>query len=73
MYSDSGVGDHGLSGIQAFVDAHQCDRKCRDLLLASLSSPSLEENREDQGEDSGEELTNTNTAGLITGYDSEDE
>lgn len=63
-----------MSGIQAFIDDHQCDRKCRDLLLAPLSSSSPDENRQDQGEESEEEPSdNTNIARLFTGYGSEDE
>ncbi|KAL0578181.1 hypothetical protein V5O48_003812 [Marasmius crinis-equi] len=37
---DSGVGDHGLKGIQKFLDDHVCTRKCEDLGLKPLREPS---------------------------------
>ncbi|KAE9397802.1 hypothetical protein BT96DRAFT_789121, partial [Gymnopus androsaceus JB14] len=41
---DSGVGDHGLKGIQEFVNMHQCNKKCNDLLLASLKEENTQKN-----------------------------
>ncbi|KIM35059.1 hypothetical protein M413DRAFT_79793 [Hebeloma cylindrosporum] len=35
--SDSGIGDHGPAGIQAFLSQHQCNHICRGLELSAIT------------------------------------
>jgi len=38
IYRDSGVGDHGITGIQTFLNDHTCGPVCRKLKLESIAS-----------------------------------
>ncbi|KAJ3911434.1 kinase-like domain-containing protein [Lentinula edodes] len=60
LAGQSGVGDHGLEGIQKFCDMHECRNKCKNLGLGLLKTAAFEENNEpstdeESGEDSGTE------------------
>ena len=33
LFSDSGVGDHGETGIQTFLKKHECANRCHNLHL----------------------------------------
>ena len=58
QYRDSGVGDHGVTGIQTFLDDHTCGPVCKKLKLERLtadqqtpSSPRSEQENESEPED----------------------
>jgi hypothetical protein len=37
VFSDSGIGDHGPAGIEAFLNQHQCNHICRGLNLSVIT------------------------------------
>ena len=38
IHRDSGVGDHGVPGIQSFLDEHACGPVCKKLRLERLTT-----------------------------------
>ncbi|KAJ3780281.1 kinase-like domain-containing protein [Lentinula aff. detonsa] len=58
---NSGVGDHGNTGIQQFLRSHHCEKRCRELGLKTIgmgSHLSHTEQLDDSGEDSEEDEGN---------------
>lgn len=55
IHRGSGVGDHGVTGIQTFLDEHSCGPVCRKLKLGDVTSEepphSPQQESEDQMED----------------------
>lgn len=49
--SDSGVGDHGPNGIEAFITQHRCNYVCKGLNLARLSPENATEAESTDDED----------------------
>ncbi|KAL0566994.1 hypothetical protein V5O48_014997 [Marasmius crinis-equi] len=45
LTGNSGVGDHGLEGINTFVTAHKCDITCEDLNLSPLRDEAQHRNQ----------------------------
>ena len=46
-FRDSGIGDHGPDGIEAFISQHHCNNICHGLKLNSLSLVEEEERDSD--------------------------
>ncbi|KAJ3779790.1 hypothetical protein GGU10DRAFT_337719, partial [Lentinula aff. detonsa] len=57
---NSGVGDHGNTGIQQFLRSHHCEKRCRELSLKTGMGSHLShtEQLDDSGEDGEEDEGN---------------
>ncbi|KAI0049081.1 hypothetical protein FA95DRAFT_947202 [Auriscalpium vulgare] len=52
---DSGVGDHGHAGIDAFINQHICTSLCRQMQLRGPKAPAAQPVSDDDQSDAGEE------------------
>ncbi|KAJ3993927.1 kinase-like domain-containing protein, partial [Lentinula boryana] len=58
LAGQSGVGDHGLEGIQKFCDMHACSNKCKNLGLSPISQTLAAENSDCNDSDNDSDSQN---------------